>query len=129
MNVVVLSRGVKVIPGPGQELYADTREARTCGGRQDAYLHFGQACKPTGIYDFTLHLILITIKKAIVKPLGIVCLTPGVYFAGSGLIVCIRSRSCFFCDKTRHSFLTLKGLSHEMNLACVLGLWSCGSEL
>jgi hypothetical protein len=43
MNVVVLSRGVKVIPGPGQKLDANTREARTCGGRQDAYLYFGQA--------------------------------------------------------------------------------------
>ncbi len=48
MNVVVLSRGAKVIPGPGQELYADTREARTCCGREDAYLHFGQAGEFTG---------------------------------------------------------------------------------
>jgi hypothetical protein len=63
MNVVVLSRGAKVIPGPGQELYADTREARTCGGRQDAYLHFGQACQPAGVYDFTLRITLIKIKK------------------------------------------------------------------
>jgi hypothetical protein len=80
MNVVVLSRGAKVIPGPGQELYADTREARTCGGRQNAYLYFGQACQPTGIYDFSLHIILITIKEAIVKPLGIICSKPDVYF-------------------------------------------------
>jgi hypothetical protein len=48
MNVVVLSRGVKVIPGPGQELYADTREAGTSGGREDAYLYFGQAGEFTG---------------------------------------------------------------------------------
>jgi hypothetical protein len=48
MNVVVLSRGVKAIPGPGQELYADTRKTRTCGGRQNAYLYFRQAGEFTG---------------------------------------------------------------------------------
>ncbi len=82
------------------------------GGWQDAYLHFGQAGEFTGKNSTRIELWwtarrLFTFwtsvpiyrylwlyptynsnnnKKAIVKPLGIICLTPGVYFAVPDLL-------------------------------------------